>query len=483
MKKVVAIFIMLMLVLCLLPSCAKDDDRFKANYVIDAKIDCLRSTISGTEKVTYVHALDEPTETVSFNLYANAYREDALHPAVAQKDEAAAYYDGNSYGKIDILSVTSSGRQLPYSIDETLMEIKMPDLLFLGEKIEFEIAFFVTLPFANTRLGVTKNGINVSGWYPVLCAKVGDNISKEYCASVGDSYLSDCASYNVTLTFDDTYKIASTGRAEKVYSKAPCATVNIVCENVRDFAFVLSDKLQFVEATVNGIEVKYCYISDATPDVTLEYAKNALVCFNSMFGAYPYSIYTVVETDFIAGGMEFPQLAFVAAGAQDGERERIVVHETAHQWWYGVVGSDNINEAWQDEGLAEYSTMLYMREKYGSDKYEKDITLTYTSYAMFSDIVTRVNGSYSAVMSKGLNEFMSEYEYVNIVYSKGLLLFDTLERLSASKTEKALKRYYSQNAYKIAGYSDLTEAFDAVGFRAGGIFDSWTTGQVVMLTV
>jgi len=151
MKKVVAIFIMLMLVLCLLPSCAKDDDRFKANYVIDAKIDCLRSTISGTEKVTYVHALDEPTETVSFNLYANAYREDALHPAVAQKDEAAAYYDGNSYGKIDILSVTSSGRQLPYSIDETLMEIKMPDLLFLGEKIEFEIAFFVTLPFANTR--------------------------------------------------------------------------------------------------------------------------------------------------------------------------------------------------------------------------------------------------------------------------------------------------------------------------------------------
>src|SRR5699024_3207279 len=87
---------------------------------------------------------------------------------------------------------------------------------------------------------------------------------------------------------------------------------------------------------------------------------------------YPYSQFSVVEADFYIGGMEYPNLVMIDQSlySDDSEEylELVTVHETAHQWWYGVVGNNQIEEAWLDEGLTEYSTLLYYRHRYGQKK-------------------------------------------------------------------------------------------------------------------
>ena len=122
---------------------------------------------------------------------------------------------------------------------------------------------------------------------------------------------------------------------------------------------VLSDKFETLSLTEGGVQINYYYYSDTNPQTSLTVAAESLSYFSKTFGAYAYPTLSVVQTGFCQGGMEYPGLTMISDACDAATALYTIVHENAHQWWYAAVGSDQFNNGWQDEGLAEYSSLMF----------------------------------------------------------------------------------------------------------------------------
>ena len=160
----------------------------------------------------------------------------------------------------------------------------------------------------------------------------------------------------------------------------------------------------------------------------------------------------------------------------------VIAHEIAHQWWYGVIGNDQYNHAWQDEGLAEYSTLLFFKNntQYGED-FEKLIEGANSSYKLFEEVYSRVQGEVDGKMDRAICDFSTEPEYVQCTYTKGVLLFNNInDMIGEKKFLNALKQYYKNFKFQNAKSADLIACFvKEGGTKIEKIFDSWLQGKVV----
>jgi aminopeptidase N len=268
------------------------------------------------------------------------------------------------------------------------------------------------------------------------------------------------------------FVVASSGKSER-RENGVNATYECSINNARDFAFVIG-KFETLKTEVGGVDVIYYYRKDTDGENTLKCAKDALGFFSDKFGSYPYPTYSVVETHFIYGGMEYPALAYISDTLNKSMCKEAVIHETAHQWWYAKVGNDQINHAWLDEGLAEYSTTLFyeFNPSYGVT-YRQRMADATSAYIVYSDIT-----SYDGVMERSLGEF-SSFDYTYITYLKGALMFDSIRKTVGDKAFfKALKAYCNEFAFKSATVQGMINVFEQSSERQlKSVFDSFLYGQ------
>ena len=147
-----------------------------------------------------------------------------------------------------------------------------------------------------------------------------------------------------------------------------------------------------------------------------------------------------------------------------------------------VVGSDQTQNAWQDEGLAEYSTLLFFEEyeKYGFTR-EETVMQALKEYRSYYDVYGSVLGRTDTRMTRDLKDYISDYEYRCLAYDKPLVMFDTLRKSVGDKKFLAgLRRYYETCAYKIASAGDLVGSFEKVGLDVGGFFESFLDGKAIL---
>ena len=204
--------------------------------------------------------------------------------------------------------------------------------------------------------------------------------------------------------------------------------------------------------------------------------------FKKTFGDYIYPCYHVVQTEFAYGGMEFPMLSMIAADLRAEEVPAVVVHETAHQWWYAMVGSDQYTDAWQDEGLAAYSEALFFgaHPAYGTS-YEEYIAASEGAYRAYFSVTEQLTGRQDTSMHRPLTAFSGDYEYRSIAYDKAVILFDRLrETLGEKRFVAALRGYAAAYTGKIAPAEALKEAFAKQGAHARGIMESFLSGACVI---
>lgn len=426
----------------------------------------------------YANATENALDELKFELWANAYREGAKYSPVSELYESAAYYKGKSYGGMEIRSVEGAAGYTVCGEDENILSAQLGSKLYPNETVELKISYTVTLAEINHRLGVGENTVNLANFYPVLCYY--ENGFKEYVYSCnGDPFVNECADYEVTLTVPEQYSAVYGGAGEEVAENGK-KSYHVIAENVRDTAFVLGKSFECLKTNADGVEVEYYYYGDAAPERSLNAAAESLTYFSETFGKYEYPRYTVVETDFPYGGMEFAGLSMISSDLRAAEIPLVVVHETAHQWWYAMVGSNQFECAWQDEGLAEYSAALFLgtHPDYGVT-YQKFIDASLSAYRAYFAIYSQLGkGEADTSMNRALTAYSGDYEYRNIAYDKGVILFDSVRSVTGEKKFfSALSDYFRNNTGGIANYGDLVSCF---GRSAEGVFDSFTKGQCVI---
>lgn len=442
----------LLLTLCLILA---GNAHRRDHYQVQAVWQEENATLSVQETIRLTNRAGESLDHLCLRLYPNAFAEERSVP-VPDNELSIAYPEGFASGGVSNLSVQVNGKNAPFMLEgaqRTVLRVQLPFSLRPQGGTEVTLRYDAALSRNRLRTGVLTKDVRLCNVLATLCIFQDGAFRTDDYTPIGDPFLSECADWDVELSAPGGYVAAGPGLVRAEDGRWIFRT-----RNQRDFALLLSKDYEVAQAEQNGICIRSFAFTEEDAQQALDTAAQALRLYSEWFGDYPYPDFTVCAADFYVGGMEYPALAIVDQRlytAQDGMLEFVVAHETAHQWWYAAVGSDQIASPWQDEALAEYSTLLYYESVYGADSFD----------SLYQNMVRPAvdNPSLRGVgIAQELSRFESAAVYDALVYRKGAaMLHDLRAHLGNEAFLTALRSYYKSNRFKLAAPEDFLSAFDA----------------------
>lgn len=456
----------LLLALCLtltLIGGARDRHRIHAVW------DETRHTLRVEQEISLTNRTGTALDHVCLNLYSNAYAREDTAPVLAG-DRNAAYPDGFSPGGAVVQSVCVNGDEAPWTLEGgqgTLLHVELPFALRPQGSVELTLCYEVTLPFSRLRMGYSARDVRLCNVFATVALFDGGDFRADAYGPVGDPFVSECADWDVTLETPQSYVVAGPGLQEKTDD----GTWTFRGRDLRDFALVMSRDYCVAQADWDGVTVRTFAFSQEGAEHTLAAACRALTVYSDLYGRYPYPDFTVCAAEFFVGGMEFPSMAMIDTSlyeVEDGMLEFVTAHETAHQWWYAAVGSDQVRHPWQDEALAEYSTLLYYESIYGAQSFD-------SLYQARVRPATETAALRGVGVDQALERFESAAVYDALVYRKGAaMLHDLRASMGNEAFIAALRRYYEDNLHSIAA---PTQFFEALGPESASRAAAWLRGE------
>lgn len=411
---------------------------------------------SGSASIHFTNQTGGSLDELVFRLYPNA--------------------DGIYGGELNVEQIRVDGQEAAYEIflnDQTALRLPLTSSLSPGESIIIEMDFTgrltYGLPANNRAYGLFtfhpgEQTLIVANSFPLLAPwREGGWMTYEI-DPLGDAVLSETALFEVEVTSPPEWQTAASGVLISEMVQEGLAVRRFASGPARDFMFAAGSNFNLLEGEINGITVRHWGLPLGEPrwQEGLQAALDALVIFEETYGMYPYAELDVVAAPLqMASGVEFPGLFLMSNALYDPAAESpflldlVIAHETAHQWWYGVVGSDPIDYPWQDEALTTFSSLLYLKE-FQSRYYQG--TLDY--YRSRGEEAVR--SSVDAAVSQPVSAFDGRpQEYSPIVYSRGAVFLDALRlEIGDEAFFQALRSYYRENLWEIAEPENLLAQFE-----------------------
>ena len=462
-----------------------------ASYRIEVALDTLQKMLEGEETITFVNTADRAVDTLYLHLYPNAFRSDTTllmrESFFSDRIKREEKYRG--WMKIKKVIVDSvfdfSDKKI---IQETIMKLPLPQMLSPSGSINVKIKFSVKLPQVFMRMGYSHRDYMIGQWFPKMAVLQKDGSWNAHQYHANSEFFADFGTYNVSITVPTQYVVGATGSLTEEREHADSTkTLIFRAENVHDFVWVASPDFQVYKRMVDGIEVNLLCKPEHAPEAEriLDEAEFAFKYYNSNYGLYPYPNFTIadIRIGLGGGGMEYPTFITVSLTNFPPDKVRlnamVIYHEMAHQWWYGMVASNEFEEAWLDEGFATYSENRIMEKRFGFEANFvnlwglsiSDENLTKLSYLLDPQSDPVVKNSW---------DFMDFLSYRACVYSKAALLLETLRNyLGQEKMSELLQEYFHRYKFKhpatgdfirltneVSG-EDFTSLFEQVLFGTG----------------
>ena len=429
--------------------------------------------------------LDETSSSVEGNLTVNFYNDDSVNfTRIPFHIYLSGMANDTRPGLIEIVNVTDLDNPniaIPFEVysNQQIMWVNLTANLEPQKRAEFLIQFNAIIPDG----GIDRANSNGSdadqsriykfaSFYPIPCVYDNeDGWNTDSYLTTGDPFYFDMAYYNLFIEAPNGMIIAATGNLEEKLDKGATSWYHFnPIYPVREVTFSASRYFQVQSKISNGVNVSTYFLpKDAYlwNTYALNHAEASLLLFNNSFGAYLYPTLNVVEeyTDF--GGMEYPLQVYISEAIDswgyplDVDRrllEETIVHEVCHQWWYNLVGNDEVDVGFLDEGLTCWSTDYYGEYYYGDWEYFQT-----TRY------IDRVRTYYTETgLSSKINQSAYEYlssgtDWVYVCYYKAPLILEKLRRtIGHGNFINGLKLYHEQHKFDHAILSDLQNSFESI---------------------
>lgn len=432
-------------------------------YHIDVKLDESGRKLNGDMIVTWTNPGRKPVSEMYWHLYPNAFQSTKTSfmresGGKLREDNATA----NSFGSMSITSlITEQGESLLPRLhyvqpddgnpdDQTLAKLRLQTPVQPNKSITLKLSFEVQLPEVFARMGYSGNFVMAGQWFPKLAvyetagtrgrAAEGWNAHQYHGNS---EFYSDFGIYSVNIHVPERYIVAATGfQTKPIQTSGSYKSYQFYADDVHDFAWAASPDFVYEEDSLSapgipGVRIKL-YLDPLHANLKDRYlhaAKSALVKYAQWYGQYPYSTLSIVVPPIGgngAGGMEYPTLVTAFAAEDDNpgySLERTVVHEIGHQYWYGMVATNEFEEAWLDEGFTSYAEDKVMETEYG----------VVPNLALESSYMTD-----PAPLKQLSWSYQSHDHYAENVYMRAKLVLVGIEKLVGDKTMQKIMRTYFQ---------------------------------------
>ncbi len=489
-----------------------------ANYRIDATLDPRRRTITASETLTWRNLTANPTTVLQFHLYYNAWRDDrsswmretalaGFVRDVRPEDRASIDVTNLEVARQDVVSNLKSRTRFiapddGNGDDRTVMEVPLEAPVQPGETVNVHIEWTAKVPRTIARTGAVGDFFFIAQWFPKIgvLEDSGWNCHQFHATT---EFYADFGVYDVGLTVPEGWTVGATGREQSRTDVAGGMTTHRYhAEDVHDFAWTTSPDFierreRFEHPALPAVEMRLLLQPEHAGQAERHFdaTRAALKYYGQWFGPYPYGYITIVDPAYQsgAGGMEYPTL-FTAGTRwivprQGGSPEGVTVHEAGHQFWYGVIATNEFEHAWMDEGLNSFATQRVMDEAFAPTFYRNRYFGGFIPWVFTGLEITRAaSGRMAVIRATGDDQSKASWRYWPptagaISYSKTAFWLHTLERMIGWDTlQRAMSTFYSRYAFKhprpedffavvdeVSG-QDLTWFFDQV-YRRSSTFD------------
>jgi len=464
-----------------------------ASYKIDARLDPVRHQITATQTLTWTNTGDSPVDTLPFHLYLNAFKNDqSLFMRSSRGALRGATASDTGWGYIQIDAVRIGGADVTAKLrspagaggDETVVELPLADPVAPGATIEVSFAFTDQLPEVFARTGYKDEFHMVGQWFPKIGVRTGAPGAERWeCHAMhaNTEFFADFGTYDVTLTVPATHVVAATGvLTNAVDAGHGTRQLTYHAEDVHDFAWmadpymdVMSGQARLDDGTVE-VRVYFRPEQKSFARRHLEAAVGAVEKFSAMFLPYPWPILSVIDPPVDAaagaGGMEYPTLVTTGGDSVFARRglrlpEYVTVHEVGHNWFQGMLASNEAEEAWLDEGVNEWADARAMAEIYGPRSSALDWMGWQAEVAALVRAFDVGRLTLPSPIATAAYAFVDNRAYNEATYTRTSLALTTLERtVGSQRFAAAMKAYAKAFAFRHPTGRDL---FATLGSELG----------------
>ena len=473
-------------------------------YQIDARFDADKHMVDATEMLTYHNLTGEPQDTFPFHLYLNAFNPTSTfmkeerrdRPGFEWKDKYKASAEVKSLEVVGMGDLTSQIKFISPDDgnpdDRTVFRVKLPRPIAPNESVQFRIVFHDQFGQVFARTGYSQSFMMGAQWFP----KVGvwwQGAWNCHQFHANTEFFADFGTYDVSLTLPQNEVVGASGvQLSEVKNSDGTKTLTFRGEDIHDFAWTAQPNYHVVESDFNGsmgkvrirLLIQPGHLNQA--DRHLRIMQETMKRFDEWYGPYPYKQITVVDPgDIRAGGMEYPTL--ITGGTTwwmpDGLFlvEQVVEHEFGHQYWYGMVATNEFEDAWLDEGINSYAECKVLDDIFGKDKSAMELwRLTE------SDVSQQRNGYRSALDFDPMTRFAYQYvhgsSYGEVTYGKTTTVLYTLEKVIGEETlQRALRRYFMRYRFTHPTQEDFLKTIEEVsGQNLRWFYDQAVYGTQVL---
>jgi hypothetical protein len=430
-------------------------------YLMDITLDNTLQSVKGRLAVHYTNTSTDELPYIVFQLFTVVYGGSVM---------------------LGEVSVDQKPVNLDVVEDGTVIHVLLETPLKPGKSIVIDMPFESSIPRemgGNYGLyGYFEDVLVLDGFYPLLAVYDEGIWHTNITSPNGDIKYEEMSLYQVWLSAPAELSVINSGTVVSQQESKGTQTLQMVAGPVREFYLAASEKYLTHERMVDGVKLLSTGV-EGTED-TIEYALDigeaSLQSYTARFGAYPYSELDIVSTPMQALGMEYPGVSTLAislygqnstdAGMDRDMLDSVIAHEIGHQWFFNLVGSDQIEEPWLDESMTQYIVGLFYEDTYGESAAE--------------EYRESWNGRWSSVdyaeMPIGRPSYAYEgSEYSAIVYGRGpYFLMALQDSMGEAAFAQAMKTYFETYEWKIATGADFQEHMqEACGCDLSALFEGW----------
>lgn len=486
---------------------AQDYWQQEVNYEIDVRLDDERHELHGSEVIEYINNSPNTLNYVWFHLWPNAYRDGktALSKQMRQDDDLTLFFSKyRDRGWIDSLQFMVNGNAVRMELD-----MKNPDIcrVFFDEPIPPGGKAIISTPFRVvipkgifSRLGHLDQAYQITQWYPKPAVYDKDGWHQMPYLGQGEFY-SEFGTFDVYINVPENYVVGATGdlvdgekelawlnqKVEETKAKIDAVdyrdmsfppsspntkTLHYHQEKVHDFAWFADKRYHVLKGEValpeSGRKVTtWAMFTNNEADLwknSIDYLNDATYFYSKWVGEYPYNHVTAVDGVLSeGGGMEYPNITIIGESGDAVSLEEVIMHEVGHNWFYGMLASNERDHPWMDEGLNSFIEHRYMNRKFPDLKLH-DI---YGGRKLI-DFGMKWLGAYNLEYDKlGLHAYnlqarsnkdqpielhsnrYTSINYGSIVYMKTAVAFNYLENyLGREKMDEILHTYFDRWKFK-----------------------------------
>ncbi|WP_147531670.1 ABC transporter permease subunit [Bacillus marasmi] len=314
-------------------------------------------TFSSTANITVKNKSNKEWNELVFYFIPNALSKAKSFESVAD------------YTEIKMKSITIDGEEVNYSLENDLLKIMLEKKLDKGVDVNVKITYTFTVSKEGNGFFTASGSYYLGQWYPMLATFQDGRWNKADYKEGFKSYHTDFSDFTVQYNLPSGYQLVSSADKDAEI-KSNEGTVEI--SRVREFYLaILKPNMKVYKTTSNGVEIRLFSRQDhdENPENAIIIAKEALNFFQERIGKYPHRQLDILLAEGYSH--EYPGVVMVDPyHDSDGSFKNTLIHEIAHQYFYGVVANDSYQEAWLDEGFSEFATNLYYYIHEGQGKYQ-----------------------------------------------------------------------------------------------------------------